>query len=160
MEGLLDTFGGEIAVQQVAELGAGEPVWGAGKRGVDLFGERVTGGLADCPGRGAGRVVPECERGVEVLWADRGGAVEQRVDQREADGVCLGAGGELAGEPVGGLGELRVGMPPQLACVLGELDAAGALGVLERGREVAGEPGVFERVRRVSVLPCKLTVSV
>ena len=40
MEGLLDTFGGEVAVQQVAELGAGEPVWGAGKRGVDLFGDR------------------------------------------------------------------------------------------------------------------------
>ena len=61
--------------------------------------------------------------------------------------MCLGAGGELAGEPVGGLGELRVGVPPQLAGVRGELDAAGAVGVLERGREVPGEPGVFERVR-------------
>ena len=84
---------------------------------------------------------------MEVLWPDRGDAVEQRVDQREADRVRLGAGGELAGEPLGGLGERGVGVPPQLARVGGELDAAGALGVLERGREVAGEPGVFERVR-------------
>ena len=147
VECLLDAFGGEVAVQQVAELGAGQPVWGAGERGVDLFGERVAGGLADRPGRGAGCVVPERERRVEVLGADRGDAVEQRVDQRQSDRVCLGAGGELAGEPVGGLGELRVGVPPQLARGVGELDAAGALGVLERGGEVAGEPGVSERVR-------------
>ncbi len=54
----------------VAELGAGEPVGGADQRGVELLGERVTGRLADCPARGAGRVVPERERGVEVLGAD------------------------------------------------------------------------------------------
>ena len=124
-------------MQQVAELGAGQPVWGAGKGGVDLFGERVPGGVVDCPGCGAGGVVPERKRSVEVLGADRAGAVEQRVDQREADRVRLGAGGELAGEPFGGVGELRVGVPPQLACVVGERDAAGALSVLERGREVA-----------------------
>jgi hypothetical protein len=87
VECLLDAFGGEVAVQQVAELGAGEPAWGAGQRGVDLFSERVTGGVADCPGGGASGVVPERERGVEVFWADCGGAVEQCVDQREADGV-------------------------------------------------------------------------
>ena len=64
-------------------------------------------------------------------------SVEQRVDEREADRVRFGAGGELAGEPVGGLGELRVGVPPQLARVGGERDSAGGVGVLEHAGEVA-----------------------
>ena len=67
--------------------------------------------------RRSGGVVPERERGVEVLGLDRLLSVEQRVEEREPDRVCFGAGGELAGEPVGGLGELRVGVPPQLASV-------------------------------------------
>jgi hypothetical protein len=83
----------------------------------------------------------------QVLGADRVGGVEQRVEEREPDDVGFGAGGELAGEPVGGLGELWVGVPPDLAGVGGELDLPGAAGVLERGREVAREAGVFERVR-------------
>ena len=113
---------------------------------MDLFGERVAGGVADRPGCGAGGVVPERERGGQVLGADRVGRVEQRVEEREPDDVCFGAGGELAGEPIGGLGELWVGVPPFLAGVGGELDLTGGAGVLERGREVAREPGVFERV--------------
>ena len=67
VEGSLDAFGGEVAVQQVAELGAGQPVGGAGECGVDLFGERVAAGVAHRPGGGAGRVVPERERGGQVL---------------------------------------------------------------------------------------------
>ena len=71
-ECLLDALGGEVALAEVAELGAGEPVGERGQRGVDLFGERVAGGLAERPGGGAGGVVPERERGVQVLGLDRG----------------------------------------------------------------------------------------
>ena len=56
-------------------------------------------------------------------------SVEQRVEEREPDDVRFGAGGELAEETVGGLGELRVGVPPQLARVGGECDFAGGVGV-------------------------------
>ena len=82
-----------------------------------------------------------------MLGADRVGGVEQRVEEREPDDVCFGAGGELSGEPVGGLGELWVGVPPDLAGVGGEFDLPGGASVLERGREVAPKTGVFERVR-------------
>ena len=61
-EALLDAFGGEVAVQRSRQLGARESVWGAGERGVDLFGERVTGGLVE-PRPRIGGVVPERERG-------------------------------------------------------------------------------------------------
>ena len=66
-----------------------------------------------------------------MLGLDAALAVEQRVEEREADRVRLGAGGEIAGEPVGGLGELRVGVPPQLAGGAVELELPGGLCVLE-----------------------------
>ena len=104
-EGLLDALGGEVALAEVADLGAGETVWRADERSVDLLGEQVAGGMVDRPGRGAVGVVPERERGGQVLGADRVGGVEQRVEEREPDDVCFGAGGELTGEPVSGLGK-------------------------------------------------------
>ena len=88
LECLLDAVGGEVALAEVADLGSGEPVGGAGERGVDLFGEQVAGGMADRPGCGAGGVVPERERCGQVLGADRVGGVEQRVEEREPDDVC------------------------------------------------------------------------
>ena len=92
LQGSVELLGGEVAVHVVGELGAGEPVGGADQRGVELFGERVAGRLAERPAGGAGGVVPERERGVEVLGADLGLAVEERVEEREADGVRFGAG--------------------------------------------------------------------
>jgi hypothetical protein len=59
---------------------------------------------------------------VEVLGLDLALAVKQRVDQREADRVRFGAGGEMPGEAVAGCGELRVELPPQLARVGVECD--------------------------------------
>ena len=89
-EGLFEALGGLVAVAEVAELGAGESVGGSCESGVDLFGELVAGGgVSDRPGGGAGGVVPERERGGEVLGLDVGRAVEQCVDQREPDGVCF-----------------------------------------------------------------------
>ena len=113
---------------------------------MELFGERVAGCLAERPGGGAGGVVPQRERGGQVLGLDLALAVEQRVDEREADRVRLGAGGELAGDPVGGLGELRVGVPPQLARGVIELELTGRLGVSKDGGELAGQAAVLERV--------------
>ena len=75
--------------------------------------------LSECPAGGSDGVVPERERGVQVLGADLVLAVEQRVDQREADRVRFSAGGDVAGKPVVRLGELRVGVPPQLPRVRG-----------------------------------------
>ena len=115
VECLLDAFGGMVAVQQVAELGACQTVGRAGQRGVDLFGERIAACVVDRPGGGARGVVPERERGGQVLGLDLALAVEQRIEKREADRVRLSAGSELSGEPVGRLGELRVVCAPQLA---------------------------------------------
>ena len=53
---------------------------------------------------------------------DRVLSVEQGVDEREPDDVRFGAGGERSEETVGGLGELRVELPPQLARGRGERD--------------------------------------
>ena len=82
-----------------------------------------------------------------MLGLDRLLAVEQCVEKREPDDVRLGAGGQLAVETVCGLGQLRVGMPPQLARVRGERDLAGGVGVLEHAGEVAPEAGAFQRLR-------------
>ena len=116
------------------------------ERGVDVFGERVAGCLSERPGGGAAGVVPERERGVGVLGLDRLLSVEQRVEEREADDVRFGAGGELSEETVGGLGELRVELPPQLAGVGGERDFPGGLGVCEHAGEVAAQAGAFQWV--------------
>ena len=91
-EGSVELGRGGVAVQQVAQLGAGQPAGQlVGERGVDLVGERVAGGPLKRPAGGALRVVPERERGGQVRWLDLLGGVEQGVDQREADGVRFGA---------------------------------------------------------------------
>ena len=64
LQGSVELLGGEVAVHVVGELGAGEAVGGADQRGVELFGERVAGRLAERPAGGSGGVVPERERGV------------------------------------------------------------------------------------------------
>jgi hypothetical protein len=91
----------------------------------------VAGGVAERPGGGAAGVVPERERGVEMLGLDGLLSVEQGVEEREPDEVCFGAGGEVAEKAVGGLGGLRVGVPPQLAGVRVERELPGGVGVLE-----------------------------
>jgi hypothetical protein len=113
---------------------------------VELFGDRVAGVGLECPGGGARGVVLQRERGVEVVGLDRRGAVEQRVDEREADGVRFGAGGELAGESGLRLGELPVGVVPERAGGVGEPQLAGVAGSGERDRERAVKAGVVERV--------------
>ena len=145
-ERLVDAAGGQVAVQEVAELGAGQPVGCLEERGVDVFGERVAGVGLERPGGGAGGVVLERERGLEVVGLDRGGAVQQRVDEREADGVRFGAGGELAGDPGLWLGEPAVGVMPERAGVVGEAELAGVAAGGDRERERAVEAGVGERV--------------
>ena len=51
-EGVVELEGGGVAVQQVAQLGAGQPAGGrVGERGMDLVGERVAGGALQRPGR-------------------------------------------------------------------------------------------------------------
>jgi hypothetical protein len=103
---LLDRGGGGVAVQRVAELGAGQAVGGSGQGGVDLPGERVAGGGIERPGGGALRVVSEREGSIEVLGLDGVGV----VGEREPDRVRFGAGGELPGDLGGWLGELLVGV--------------------------------------------------
>jgi hypothetical protein len=51
-ERLVELGGGGVAVQQVAQLGAGQSVGElVGERGVDLVGERVAAGALQRPGR-------------------------------------------------------------------------------------------------------------
>ena len=115
-EGLVELGCGGVAVQQVAQLGAGQPVGECvGQRGVDLVSERVAGGPLKRPAGGALRVVPERERGVQVDGLDLAGVVEQRVEERKADGVRFGARCDRAGDPGLGLGELLVGVCPGVA---------------------------------------------
>ncbi len=59
---------------------------------------------------------------------DCGGAVDQRVDEREADRVRFGARVDLPGDAWLGLGELLVGVPPELAGGGVEAQPAGVTG--------------------------------
>ena len=52
LQGSVELLGGEVAVHVMGELGAGQPVGGADQRGVELFGERVAGRLAERPAGG------------------------------------------------------------------------------------------------------------
>ena len=72
-------------------------------------------------------------------------AVEQRVEEREADRVRLSAGGDVPGKPIVRLGQLRVGVPPQLPRLRGERDLAPGVGVLQRRGEVLLKAGAFQR---------------
>ncbi len=68
-EGLVELAGGGVAVQQVAELGAGQPAGErVGERRADLVGERVAGGPLQRPCGGA--LCVERERGVRVDGLD------------------------------------------------------------------------------------------
>src|SRR5439155_2925604 len=50
-ERLVELGGGGVAVQQVAQLGSGQPVGQrVGERSVDLSGERIAGAALQCPG--------------------------------------------------------------------------------------------------------------
>lgn len=68
-----------------------------------------------------------------MLQLDHVGAVEQRVDQGESDGVRLGAGGGGAGESGLAAGERVVGSDPALPRLTVEGD------VLLDGGEAGGE---------------------
>jgi len=84
---------------------------------------------------------------VEVLGSDLSLSVGEGVEEREPDGVRLGAGGDLAEDPVGvGFGELAVGVMPEFAGVGVQADLARCLGVLVGRGEQAGEAGAGERV--------------
>jgi len=128
-------------VQEVAQLGAGEPVGRVLERCVDLLGERVAGGALERPPRGAMGVVPERQRSVEVSGPDLAGVVEQGVGQREPDGVRLGAGADLPGDPGLWLGELPVGGSPASTRWFGEAELAGVTGGGERLGEAVVKPG-------------------
>lgn len=93
----VDTGGGLVAIEQVAQLGAGEPVGAGGERGADLFGEGVAGGGGDGPVDGARRVVPQGHPGAQMGGADCAAAVDERVEQSEAQHVRFCSGGERAG---------------------------------------------------------------
>ena len=133
-------------LERVADLAAGQAGRVGFQGGVDLFGERLAGRAVQRPAGGAGGVVVERERGVEVLRADLLFAVGEGVEEREADRVRLGAGGDLAEHAGKGFGELAVGVVPELASVWVESDLPGGLGVLEGRGEQAGEAGAVQRV--------------
>ena len=130
-ECVVEVAGGLVVVEGVADLAAGQAGRVLEQCGVDLFGERVAGRAGERPGGGAGGVVLERERGCEVLRADLALAVGEGVEEREADRVGFGAGGDLAEDAGGGAGELAVGVMPEFAGVGVEADLAGGLGVLE-----------------------------
>jgi hypothetical protein len=134
-------------LEGVADLAAGQSAGVVLEGGVDLLGERVAGRALQRPGGGAGGVVPQRERGLEVLGVDLAGAVGERVEDGEADRVRFGAGVERAGDS-GGLGgrELRLGVVPELARGLIEPHAAGGAGVLDRTAQHSGQAGAGERV--------------
>src|SRR5271165_1213987 len=67
VECLLDALSGEVALAEIADLGAGQAVGCARERGVDLLGERVAGRLSERPGGGAFGVVPERECCLEMF---------------------------------------------------------------------------------------------
>jgi hypothetical protein len=52
---------------------------------VDLLGERLADRASECSAGGAGSVVVERERGVEVLRGDMSFAVGESLDEREPD---------------------------------------------------------------------------
>ena len=79
--------GGTVVLEDVADLGAGQPAGVVLEGGVDLFGERVAGGALQRPGGGAGGVVPERERRLEVLGFDLALTISERVEEREPDHV-------------------------------------------------------------------------
>jgi len=79
-------------------------VWICSASGSPVSGSSASGG--------ADRVGLQLERGFEVRDVDVAGAVEQRVDEREADDVGFGAGAEQAGDSGLGLGEVPVGVVP------------------------------------------------
>ena len=123
---MVDLAGGLVVVECLADLAAGQPARMVLEGGVDLLGERIAGRAGQRPGGGAGGVVLERERGLEVRGGDLAFAVGEGVEEREPDDVRFGAGGDLRDDPVLRLGcERAVGVMPQLAGVIVEPDVSG-----------------------------------
>jgi hypothetical protein len=127
----LGLLGGLVVLQGVAELAACQPAGMGLEGGVDLFGERVAGRALQRPAGGAGGVVGDRERCLEVLAGDPAGVVGERVDQREPNRVRFGARADLADDPEAWLGEVGVGLPPQRTGRLIEAELSGGSGLVE-----------------------------
>ena len=137
VERVVESAGGLVVFEGVADLAAGQAGRAGVEGGVDLFGERLAGRAGQRPGGAAGGVVLERERGGQVLRADLALAIGECVDEREADRVRFGAGGDLADDPGLRLGELAVGVMPELAGVVVEAQLAGVARVSDGGGEEA-----------------------
>jgi hypothetical protein len=74
-ECVVELAGGLVVLEGVADLAAGQTGGVGLEGGVDLFGEWLAGRAMERPGGGAGGVVVERERGLEVLRADLSFAV-------------------------------------------------------------------------------------
>ncbi len=81
-----------------------------------------------------------------MLDTDRSGAVDQRVDEREPQHVCLGPREEPTGDPRLGLGEAHVGVPPAGARCGREADVTELACGPKVCTEALGHVGAFERV--------------
>src|SRR6266536_268505 len=66
-EGVVESAGGLVVVERVADLAASQARRVGGEGGVDLFGERLAGRAGERPAGGSGGVVVERERGGQVL---------------------------------------------------------------------------------------------
>jgi hypothetical protein len=138
VEGGVELAGGLVVFEGVADLAAGQACGVGGEGGVDLFGEWLAGRAGQSPGGGPGGIVVERERGVEVRRADVVLAVGEGVEEREADRVRFGAGGDLADDPGVGFGELSVGVMPEPAGAGVEADLARCLGMFEGSWRAGG----------------------
>ena len=65
-ERLIDASGRLVAVQEVAQLGAGQAVGSVPEGGVDVGSKWVAGGLVERPGGAAGGVFAQRERRLQV----------------------------------------------------------------------------------------------
>ena len=96
---MVDLAGGLVVVEGLADLAAGQPAWMREESGVDLFGERFAGRAFSAQAADRGRS-PGARARRSGAAADLALTVGEGVDEREADDVRLGAGGDLRDEPV------------------------------------------------------------
>lgn len=144
-ESAVDLGGGTVAVEEVPDVAAAHGA-GGDQGGVDLLGQGVGGGGVEDHGDRARRVVPQGRGGGEVLDVDAGGAVDEAVDESEAQNMGFGTSEQTAGD-AGlrfGQGEVDVGPGPPGGGA--ERYGASAPGCLEVRAEATRQAGRRGRV--------------
>src|ERR1035441_9080390 len=146
-ECFLDLRRGNITMQEVAKLRERDPGRILLEDAIKLLRERDTRRVPERAHGTPSGIVPQRERRLQMLNPDRARAVQQRIDQRQPNGVRFRARGQRTPETVHRpLRHLFISSPPKAFSARIETKLTSTASMIERPRQSVLQPSVREGV--------------